>query len=73
MTLLTNSFDHFLKGYCDILLFDMSSSLHFLKGVRHAILLSNQGEPMVLFWLHATQEVPKIKKTLKKWKTEVIL
>ncbi len=62
----------FLKTYCDILLFDMSSSLHFLKGVRHYIWLSNQGESMVLFWPPATKEVPQIKK-LKKWKTEEIL
>ncbi len=47
MTLLTNSFDRFVKRYCDISLFDMSSSLHFVKGVRHDILLSNQGEFMV--------------------------
>ncbi len=48
MTLCTNSFDHFLERYCAILLFDVSSSLHFLEGVRHDILLSNQGTLMVL-------------------------
>ncbi len=44
----------------------MNSSLHFLQGGRHDILLSNQVKLTVLFPPPATQEVTKI----KKWKIE---